>query len=219
MRFWQRHWFDVGGALAPLLSSWLYLHRAGLSADQLLMGTSFVTLLLHQVEEYRWPGYFPGMLNAAVYGSPTPDRFPLNPQTALLINVLLGWGCYALAALFARQLPWLGIATILISLGNVVAHACLFNLKGKTWYNPGMATALLLFLPLTIGYGHLLLTHHLAAPRDWQLGVPLGIALNYFGIIKPIDWLADPNTSFRFATRQLRPVDRADVVGSEGAKP
>ena len=209
MIFWRKHWFDVGGGLALLLGGWLYGHRAGLSPEQRLLSASFVALLLHQVEEYRWPGYFPGMLNAAVYGSATPDRFPLNPQTALVINVGVGWGCYALAALGARHLPWLGIATGLVSLGNAVAHGGLFKLKGKTWYNPGLATALLLLLPLAGAYGYRLVAHHGAAPRDWLLGVPLGVALNYFGILKPIDWLADPNTPFRFARRQLRPTDRA----------
>ncbi|MGI4872575.1 MAG: HXXEE domain-containing protein [Janthinobacterium lividum] len=208
MNFWRKHWFDVGAGLALLLGGWLYLHRASLSPAQLLLGVSFVTLLLHQVEEYRWPGYFPGMLNAAVYRSATPERYPLNTQTALIINALLGWVVYALAALFARQLPWLGIATVLISLGNVLAHTFLFNLKGKTWYNPGLATALLLFLPLAMRYGHLLLTQHLAAPHDWLTGVPLGVALNYFCIVKPIDWLADPATPFHFENRQLRPADR-----------
>lgn len=208
MSFWRTHWFDVGGGLALLLGAWLYLHRLSLSTGQLLLGGSFVTLLLHQVEEYRWPGYFPGMLNAAVYRSPLPDRYPLNPQTAFLINVPLGWTAYALAALFGSQFPWLGLATVLVSLGNVGAHAVFFNLRGRTWYNPGLATALLLFLPVALGYGYLLVSHHLAGPRDWLLGLLLGLALNYGCIIKPIDWLANPATPFQFAPRQLRPADQ-----------
>ena len=208
MAFWRQHWFDVGGGLALVLSGWLYVHRAELGREQLLLGVSFVTLLLHQVEEYRWPGYFPGMLNATVYRSSTPDRYPLNTQTAWRINVLLGWGTYALAALFARQLPWLGIATVLVSLGNVVGHTFLFNLKGHTWYNPGLATALFLFLPVALVYLQLLVTQRGATSSDWFVGILLGIALNYGGILKPIDWLAERNSPFRFATRQLRPADR-----------
>lgn len=208
MAFWRKHWFDVGGGLALLLGGWLYRHRAGLRPEQWLLGANFVALLLHQVEEYRWPGYFPGMLNAAVYGSFTPDRFPLNPQTALRINVGVGWVAYALAARYA-QLLGLGIATGLVSLGNVAAHAYWFNRKGHTWYNPGLATALMLFLPLAGAYGHRLVAHRLAAPRDWLFGVSLGLVLNYFGVLKPIAWLADPHTPFRFARRQLRLADRA----------
>ena len=211
MSFWRKHWFDIGGGLALLLSAWLYLHRISWRAERLWLGLSLVTLLLHQVEEYRWPGYFPGMLNAAVYQSTLPERFPLNTQTAFVINVPLGWTVYALAALYGPQFPWLGIATVLVSLANVGAHTFFFNLKGRTWYNPGLATALLLFLPLALGYGHLLISHRLASPRDWLIGVPLGIAFTYFCIIKPINWLADPTTPFPFATRQLRPADRGQL--------
>jgi hypothetical protein len=207
MSFWRTHWFDVGGGLALLLGTWLYLHRLSLNSEQLLLGLSFVSLLLHQVEEYRWPGYFPGMLNAAVYRSPQPDRYPLNTQTAFLLNVPLGWTAYGLAAFFGPRLPWLGIATVLVSLGNVGAHAGFFNLRGRTWYNPGLATALVLFLPLALRYGHLLVSYHLAASRDWLLGLPLGLILNYGGIIKPIAWLANPATPFRFAARQVRSTD------------
>ncbi|MGI4742694.1 MAG: hypothetical protein ACRYG7_46645 [Janthinobacterium lividum] len=61
---------------------------------------------------------------------------------------------------------------------------------------------------MALGYGYLLASHHLAGPRDWLLGLPLGLALNYGCIIKPIDWLANPATPFRFATQQLRPADQ-----------
>lgn len=208
MNLWRKHWFDIGALLALPLSAWLYWHRASLPPVQLILGVSLVTLLVHQVEEYRWPGYFPGMLNAAVYGSAAPDRYPLNTQTSLLINVPLGWVTYALAALLAQHALWLGIATIVISLGNVMAHTVFFNLKGRTWYNPGQATALLLFLPLAGWFTHTVLTQHLASPAQWVAGVVLGLALNFLCIIKPIDWLADERTPFQFERRQLRLVDR-----------
>jgi hypothetical protein len=57
-------------------------------------------------------------------------------------------------------------------------------------------------------YLHLLVTQQVATSHDWVVGVPVGIALNYVGILKPIDWLAERNSPFRFATRQLRPADR-----------
>lgn len=208
MHFWRTHWFDLGALLALPLAAWLYAHRAGLPTIQLILGLNLLALLLHQAEEYRWPGYFPGMLNAALYRSAAPDRYPLNPQTALLVNVGIGWVSYALAAVFYQQAPWLGIATVLVSVGNVAAHTLLFNLKGRTWYNPGLDTALLLFLPLAIWFSRILLTQHLATPAQWATGVAAGAALNYLGILKLIDWLADADTPFRFERRQLRPEDR-----------
>ena len=209
MELWRKHWFDVGGALALPLAAWLYWQRAGLTDLQLLLGLSLLALLVHQLEEYRWPGYFPGMLNATVYNSQLPDRYPLNPQTALVINVVLGWVAYALALVFARQLPWLGIATMLVSLGNVVAHTLFFNYRGRTWYNPGMATALLLFGPLVGLFGRVVWQQHLATSADWLLGIGSGVLLNYVGIVRLIHWRANRFTPYWFEPRQLRPADRA----------
>ena len=62
----------------------------------------------------------------------------------------MGWLFYFLAALFGEKVLWLGMATILVSAGNFVAHTFLFNIKGKTFYNPGMLTADLLFLPIAV---------------------------------------------------------------------
>lgn len=141
MAFLRKHWFDVGGALAAGLLAWVYAYYPSWSAFSLLLWLSLISLLLHQVEEYRWPGYFPGMTNRMLYRSSQPDRYPLNTRTALIVNVVMGWGSYAAAAVAGSRLPWLGIATLLVSAGNVVAHTLLFNWKGRTWYNPGQATA------------------------------------------------------------------------------
>jgi hypothetical protein len=144
------------------------------------------------------------MVNSVMFGSPQPDRYPLNANTALIINVLVGWLTYFLAAVLAEKAVWLGIATILISAGNFIAHTFLFNLKGKTRYNPGMLTAVLFFLPIAVIFFGLIIREGLATPLDWAIGIPLGIALNYLGILKLIDMLKDVNTPYIFPQRFTR---------------
>ncbi len=162
-------------------------------------------MFIHQFEEYRYPGYFPGMMNSALFSSQEPDRYPLNPNTALIVNVTVGWLFYFLAALFGEKALWLGIATILVSTGNVFVHTFLFNIKGKTFYNPGMVTADILFLPIAVYFFILVFQGRLASPVDWIVGIALGIALNYFGILKMVDWLKDKNTAYIFPRRFLPP--------------
>ena len=99
----------------------------------------------------------------------------------------------------------MGIATVLVSAGNFVAHTLLFNLKGKTRYNPGMLTADLLFLPVGLVFFYLVISGGLATPLDWGLGIVLGVILNYVGIIKLIDWMKDPQTPYAFPARFLPP--------------
>jgi len=208
MNFMRRHWFDLGVVLAVAVSIALFF--TPLSPLSLVLWLSLIALFVHQFEEYRYPGYFPGMINLVLFASNQPDRYPLNTNTALVVNVLIGWLFYALAAVFGETVMWFGIATILVSVGNFVAHTFLFNLKGKTFYNPGMVTADLLFLPIAVSFFVVIVQNHAATSLDWILGVGLGIALNYIGILKLIDWLKDEQTAYIFPQRCLPPAARKE---------
>lgn len=203
MKLLRNHWYDIGLALA--LGVGLFLFITKLSGLAGLLWVSLISLCLHQFEEYRYPGYFPGMINSVLYSSKQPDRFPLNSNTALIVNVVIGWLFYFLAAVFAEHALWLGIATILVSVGNFVGHTFLFNIKGKTVYNPGMVTAVILFVPISLYFFYVVIQQGFVTPIDWILGVILGVALNYIGILKLIDWLKDENTRYIFPKRCLIP--------------
>jgi hypothetical protein len=208
MSFLRKHWFDLGGLLSLLCAVYIGLNYQTFGKVQLILWISLISLFIHQLEEYRYPGYFPGMINAAVYQSTTPDRYPLNSQTSLIVNVIIGWLVYLLAALFGAQYIWLGIATIVISLGNFFAHTFMFNIKGRTWYNPGTATAILLFLPIAIWFFITIRKAASVSAINWAIGIVLGLLLNYIGIIKLVDWMANRNTTYVFDDYQLRPEDR-----------
>lgn len=188
----------MGFGLAVILAVALLLFHAHISDLRLLLGVSLITLFLHQFEEYQLPGGFPKMINTAMFKSKQPDRFPLNSNTALIINTVVGWLLYVLAMIFAEQAIWLAIASILVSAGNVIAHVFLFNIKGRTLYNPGMATALVLFLPLVIYFFAFITQHNLANPMSLTIGLALGAIINYFGVLRLITLLANKNTPFIF---------------------
>lgn len=172
------------------------------------MWLSLVTLFFHQLEEYRIAGTFPGMINTVMFKSESPDRYPLNPNTAFLINVFLGWGIYFLAALFAEKAMWLGIAATMISMGNVIAHTFIFNIKGKTIYNAGLITCWLFFVPCIYFFISIVIKDNLVSAKDLLIGIPVGIVLNYVGVLKMIEWLADEKTNYFFEQRNLLPKDR-----------
>jgi len=203
MNFMRLHWFDVGFVFAFITGGIVLLSK--LNPLSLLLWLSLISLFLHQFEEYRYPGYFPGMMNTVMFSSKQPDRYPLNTNTAFIINVFVGWLSYLLAALLGERALWLGIATILVSVGNFIAHTFLFNIKGKTFYNPGMLTAIIFFAPIAAYFGYLLIQGNLATPADWTVGIILGIVFNVVGILKLIDWLKDENTRYIFPKRFLLP--------------
>lgn len=207
----RKHWYDFGGVLAIITLILLGVSYRSLTAYQILMWLSLVSLFFHQLEEYRIVGTFPGMINKVMYQSHMPDRYPLNTNTSLLINTIVGWLAYLLAACFATKAVWLGMATILVSLGNFAAHTFLFNIKGKTYYNAGMITSWVLFVPCIYCFFYIVYSGHLITTTDYLIGLPLGIALNLLGVLKMIDWLKDKNTAFIFEQRNLLPKDRTGV--------
>lgn len=207
MTFLRNHWYDIGGILG-IITLILVFFIPPASPYQLLMWLSLVSLFFHQLEEYRIAGTFPGMINRVMFQSEHPDRYPLNANTSFVINVLIGWSLYLLAALAGERLVWLGMAALLVSLGNVIAHTLVFNLKGKTIYNAGLATSWLLFVPCIFFFFKIIHDENLVTITDYLIGIPLGLVINIAGVLKPITWLADKNSLFVFKDRNLLPPDR-----------
>lgn len=208
MELLRRNWYDLGGLLAVVVLAYLFTSSSTLSNYKILMWLSLVSLFFHQLEEYRIVGTFPGMANSYLFNSKIPDRYPINVNTAFYVNVVFGWTFYFFAAVLGEKAIWFGMATILVSFGNVVAHTFVFNIKGKTLYNAGLATCWLLFVPCIYFFVSITTNNNLASPTDYWIGIPLGLLLNYIGIIKLINWLANKNTTYIFPARNLLPKDR-----------
>jgi hypothetical protein len=71
-----------------------------------------------------------------------------------------------------------------------------------------MITAIVFFLPIAVYFGYLLIQNNLATLTDW-ITVSPGIALNFIGILKLIDWLKDENTKYVFPKRSLLPAGKS----------
>lgn len=212
MNILRKHWYDLGGIVSVIVLVYVSANIRSMTDYELLMWLSLVSLFFHQLEEYRISGTFPGMINRIMFKSNMPDRYPLNTNTALIINVCVGWVFYFAAALFSEKAIWLGLATILVSFGNFIAHTFLFNIKGKTFYNAGMITSWIFFAPAVYFFFHTVYADHLITTADYLVGILLGLALNIIGVFKLISWLKNKNTSYVFEQRNLLPPDRKTGV-------
>lgn len=206
--FLRYHWFDVGIILSGVVGAYVLL--AKLPVLVLLLWAALGATFIHQAEEYRYPGYFPGVINSIMFSSKKPDRYPLNANTALVVNLPVGWLAYFFAAAFNVGAMWLGIAVMLAALGQFILHGFAFNIRGKMLYNPGMITSIVLYLPIAAYYFYLVITEGAASVQDWILGVVLAVALAYLGIFKVIDWMKDENTPYVFPARFLMPAKKSE---------
>lgn len=208
MNFLRKHWYDLAGFFSIVVLAYIFINHHNMTNYQLIVWVSLITLFFHQLEEYRIAGTFPGMLNTALYKSTMPDRYPLNTNTAFYINVVVGWTFYVAAAVLAEKAIYLGIATIMVSLGNTIAHTTLFNIKGRTLYNAGLLTSWLLFIPCAYFFFIIIHKEHLVTMTDYLIGIPFGIVINVVGILKLISWMANKDTTYIFDDRNLLPKDR-----------
>ena len=169
--------------LARLIHRWVY--GGGLAGVLLLLLTpllcagwspaltaTFLLLpayMLHQLEEHdrdRFRLFF----NATI----GQGHAVLSPRAVFLTNVPGVWGVIALSLYLATELSvgWALIAVDLVLVNAAVhlAHAIAFRRS-----NPGLVTAVLLFLPLGLSALALILRSGLSSPM--QQGVSLAIAI------------------------------------------
>lgn len=165
MRWWNRHWYEVGIipaaiALVVLIATWSetsVLTKIGI--------INFIGIMVHQFEEYGFPGGTPYFMNKYMRGG--NERYPLNPFSAMVVNVVIGYVCYLLPVFFPNMI-WLGMAPILFGcVFQAFMHIGVFFLKFHRFYNPGVGAVLCIHVPCGIYYICYLASNHLITGRDW----------------------------------------------------
>jgi hypothetical protein len=198
MNWYRRNWYTVGlfiGAAAVVLVAvewqrWELLQR--------LLLLNFAALLFHQFEEYGWPGGEPAIMNRVIQPSANPDRYPLNQNSAMVINVFVAYPFY-LVPVFFPNLIWLGLAPVLFGMMQIVMHGILTNVKLKTLYNPGLLAVALGHIPIGVYYIYIIESRNLATVWDWVFGVAYLMAFVGIAMRKlTYSWLADRDSPYPF---------------------
>ena len=203
MTFYRRNWYYIGGILFVALSYVMGFWGNDFSRIQVILMCSFMAMLAHQVEEYAYPGGFPSIANIAMFGEKNvPDRYPLNANQCLISNVFLTYPFY-LAAIFLPNIIWLGLAQVGLGLFQILAHGIVVNIRLRSLYNPGLATAVFLFLPIGIYYIWYVSTNHLASTGDVVLGVIATILAAIVLFLLPILLLRSKESKYPFAEAEM----------------
>lgn len=213
---WYRHrWQYVGLVVAVGVAVYLAVAWGDLDVEQRVMLASFVVLLLHEFEEWGWPGGEPAVLNKVMPLSPmgrmvgrgatsgNADRYPSNANSSMVVNVIAAYPIYILAFIFSDQI-WLGLfAAFFFWLGQLVFHGVLTNLVLRNGYNPGLLTALA-GVALGIYYVWHVESSDLASVWDWVGAVALLPVFAFVVMIKlTFTWLADENSPYHFTEAEM----------------
>ena len=207
MKTVRRHWYDIGG-IAALISIGILIYAWNdMVVLQRLLFMNFIALLIHQYEEYGFPGGEPAIMNMVIQPSDTPDRYPLNQNSAMIINVLAAYFFYLLPVFFPDMI-WLGIAPTLFGFGQFIIHGIVTPKKLGQFYNPGLGAVVLLHFPIGGLIIYHIISNHLAGPLEWIAGIVYTFAFVFITLKKmTYTWLADKKSPYIFTEEEMRRFD------------
>jgi hypothetical protein len=105
--------------------------------------------MLHETEEYVFPGGFGKFFNMDIMGLATENK-PLDENFIFTINISLVWVLLPIFGLLATVDYQFGIWILYFSLFAGLAHIAL-GIRAKKLYNPGLVVSLLLNIPVSLG--------------------------------------------------------------------
>ena len=142
MTWFARNWMYAGAVAGLFLSSLVPLLIGAWSLPLLLIYLQLPVYLLHQVEEHHDDRFRQFVNDNIAGGLPA-----LTTEAVVVINVPGVWGINLLALYLARFVDLgLGLIAVYLTLVNAILHVVSTIALRK--YNPGLVTALVLFLPV-----------------------------------------------------------------------
>ncbi|HEY2655630.1 MAG TPA: HXXEE domain-containing protein [Solirubrobacteraceae bacterium] len=201
---YRDNWPRVGALLGMGIAGATALTSRKMSRPQTLSALNFAALTAHQYEEYEDPGYFPGQFNGGVLHSKEPDRYPLNTNTALIVNVPLAYTFYVLPIAFPKHRV-LGIAPVLFGCLQAVGHGTIFPRLAGDRYSPGFLASLLLHVPIGVNYLRALHAEEPLQRSELAKAAVYNFAFAVTSIAGPNVLLKDTDSPYRFTAKQMGP--------------
>lgn len=201
--WYRKNWPRLGGLAGMAVLGGTALASSGKLPPGALAALNLVGLLVHQYEEYVDPGYFPGQMNAGLMQSDQPANYPLNPNTAMLINTAIAYPFY-LAPVLAPRNKVLGLAPVTFGFAQALGHGIVFPKRAGARYSPGFLASGLLHVP--IGIAWIKSMNHTTRPLtrgDVVKGLAYQVAFAALGVALPNVLLRDKESPYRFTEHQL----------------
>jgi hypothetical protein len=214
--FIRNNWYRLGfvAFVAMAFCGVLFLRDMGIV--QTLLYVSLMALFLHQFEEYQFPGGGPVVINRYFYGADEQlfRHYPGNWNSSMLVN-LLSYVFYILA-IALPDLTWLGMATMFFNLYQVIGHGIQMNVKMHTWYNPGMATSVFLFLPISVAYIVVTAGGGLIAGIEWLYAVIAFVVMAACCVVGPVQLLKREDSPYDVPEWQVEQLEKVRAFATVG---
>jgi hypothetical protein len=178
-------------------------------------------IVLHMVEEEHFPGGFGYMFNVIVFKSDVPDRYPMSPFIAMVVDVVIFFILFV-PAFFFPEVIWLGMAPMLLAIMELGTHGGIgiyqWRRRNLSIYNPGLATAVVL-AGIGIMYTIIASSGGLLKGIDWLWAVLYFVGAMLLGLMLPERGLRSKSTPWAWDKKHLlgyykRYITTEELVGS-----
>jgi len=175
-RWLKRDWAKTGLILAIFLLVFLFVfvRKADFVVFILLLQTPLY--MLHETEEYIFPGGFGKYFNTKIFNLPTEDE-PVDENFIFYVNIFLIWIILPVFGLLSTLDYRYGLWIPYFSFFAGVAHLAL-ALKAKKLYSPGLVVSLLLNIPVGLWSLVFLINHGVLKNFFWNPYLFIGLGLN-----------------------------------------
>lgn len=130
---------------------------------QIMSCLFYIGIVLHEWEEMRFPGGFVEMMQARM-GVIAPSSSHLIVDALIIVLVLV--------PIIFPSVIWLVLAPMFLGVFEALIHfAGIKIMKTKKFYTPGLATAVLFLLPISLYTIYFVSANVLAMSLDWIIGL------------------------------------------------
>lgn len=214
MNFYRYNWYKFTIVVFIFLAFYMgFWGIDTLSTLQNILMFSFMALLVHQYEEYVFPGGGPVVINKANFGEKVNYRtFPGNMHSSMIVNHL-AYVVY-IAAIIWSEFIWLGLATMFFNLFQFIGHGIQMNSRLKTWYNPGLASVIFFLIPISIYYMVFIVSNDLVTGWDWFWGAASFFIVLTLTTILPVQALKNVNSPYAVPEWQVNRCNEVQAFAS-----
>ena len=142
----KKDWAKVGLILSIFLLVFLFVFVRKYDFVVFILVLQTPLYMLHEVEEYIFPGGFGKYFNTEIFKLETEDK-PMDENFIFYVNIILIWFALPLFGLLSTINYQFGLWIPYFSFFAGVAHIAL-GIKAKKLYSPGLIVSLLVNIPV-----------------------------------------------------------------------
>jgi hypothetical protein len=175
-RWLKKDWAKVGVILSIYLFVMLFVFVRQYDFVVFVLLLQTPLYMLHQTEEYIFPGGFGKFFNTKIFNLETEDE-PLDENFIFYVNVIIIWIVLPVCGLLSTLNYNFGLWLPYFSFFAGVAHVAL-ALKAKKLYNPGLMVSLFINIPVGLWSIRYLLGQGLIEHFFLNIHCLIGLAVN-----------------------------------------